>query len=342
YTKVALPYSDIWVTNLAICWHSLMPLGTIFSKNSRGYTQSAGNDDISSSETTCKTPFNFSAFYNIFNVMYPLRKGDSNYPSSSRLEWFIGFAEGDGAILAFSDRLRFVLTQKEGAILYQIQRVLGFGNVVFAEDSKCYRYIVDSYSDILILFFLFHGNLVLSHRISQLKVWYDRLLTRVLHFPLPTSFNSTPILPSLRDAWVSGFTDAEGCFTVSILARKASATGFRVVVKFLLDQKNAFSVLMHIRDLFGFGSVALRKTTNGVYRYTANSFLSTTPIINYFTAFPLKTKKAISYNKWLEIVKMVKNGDHLTKSGLEKVRAIAVTINNDDSLTGGDGSSSGE
>ena len=41
----------------------------------------------------------------------------------------MGFSEGDGAILTTKGSPRFVLTQKEGAILYQIQEVLGFGTV---------------------------------------------------------------------------------------------------------------------------------------------------------------------------------------------------------------------
>jgi len=37
------------------------------------------------------------------------------------LQWFIGFAEGDGAILSYKGQPQFVITQKEGKILYEIQ-----------------------------------------------------------------------------------------------------------------------------------------------------------------------------------------------------------------------------
>ena len=50
--------------------------------------------------------------------------------SNDWLAWFIGFSEGDGAILAGKDgRLRFVLTHKETAILNHIHETLGIGRV---------------------------------------------------------------------------------------------------------------------------------------------------------------------------------------------------------------------
>ena len=45
------------------------------------------------------------------------------------LTWFVGFSEGDGAILTTRGRPRFVLTQKESEILYQVKEKLGFGTV---------------------------------------------------------------------------------------------------------------------------------------------------------------------------------------------------------------------
>jgi len=47
----------------------------------------------------------------------------------SWLEWFVGFAEGDGSWYVSGTRLYFSVTQKESAILYHIQDTLGFGSV---------------------------------------------------------------------------------------------------------------------------------------------------------------------------------------------------------------------
>ena len=156
---------------------------------------------------------------------------------------------------------------------------------------------------------------------------------------------STPIKPTLQDSWISGFTDAEGCFNVNITKRTDTISGYRVQLRFLLDQINAYNELNHIRDLFGFGKVISRRETisinqRQVYRYTVNSFLGLGEIVNYFTIFPLKTKKGISFINWCKIYNMVINKQHLTEEGLLEVRSIVKTINLTNSVTNKTGSKS--
>lgn len=144
--------------------------------------------------------------------------------------------------------------------------------------------------------------------------------------------------PNLKDAWLSGFTDAEGCFNVAIQPRFNTVTGYRVSLRFILDQKNAESTLLQIRDLFKFGQVKVRGETNGVYRYNNNSFKGLLLVRDYFLTFSLKTKKAVSFKNWLEVFTMVLNKEHLVQEGLVKIRAIAKIINIKNSLNGKTGS----
>lgn len=74
----------------------------------------------SSSETTCET------FFNVFRL---LTKISSDKISDQWLTWFVGFTEGDGAILIAKDKPYFVITQKEEKILDHISEVLGIGYV---------------------------------------------------------------------------------------------------------------------------------------------------------------------------------------------------------------------
>jgi len=59
--------------------------------------------------------------------------------------------------------------------------------------------------------------LVLKHRIKQLSLWFSILDQKGVKLP---KFNDKPISLTLDDAWLSGFTDAEGCFNVGITLRK--------------------------------------------------------------------------------------------------------------------------
>jgi hypothetical protein len=349
---MALPYCEVGVTNFAVCWNSLVLLGTFYSKNSTSYTQSAGNRHLSiltnrnasSSETTRETSSFTSEGFESFKSLFS-KLGHNNCPDNQWLQWFIGFVEGDGSIMCHNGRPRFVLTQKEGAILYHIQEVLGFGVVRYFPSGDYHRYIVEDSKDILLLCLLFNGNLVLSHRLTQLSLWIAELNKRLNNsasrvFGLVSIITpiTTLIDPSLNDAWISGFTDAEGTFNVNITARSNTVTGFRVIARFLLDQKNAESTLLYIRDLFGYGQVKHRAETSGVYRYSNDSFKGLKSVQSYFIAFPLKSKKANSFNKWNEVYTMVLNGDHLSHEGLAKIRLIAKQINLVESTTNRTGS----
>ena len=63
---------------------------------------------------------------------------------------------------------------------------------------------------------------------------------------------NTTVSVTLQDAWLSGFTDAEGCFNVSITSNARYSLGQVIKMRFLLDQKDS-SILQIIRNLFGFG-----------------------------------------------------------------------------------------
>jgi adenine-specific DNA methylase len=64
-----------------------------------------------------------------------------------------------------------------------------------------------------------------------------------------------------------------------------------------------------------------------MFRYYCNTFVGLGIISNYFSLFPLKTKKATSLANWLKVYEMVLNKEHLTDKGLEKVQEIKRTIN---------------
>uniref|UniRef100_UPI0028E0A2EF hypothetical protein n=1 Tax=Perenniporia fraxinea TaxID=1350006 RepID=UPI0028E0A2EF len=342
---VALSYREVGVINLAVCWNSSMLLGTFCCKNLSSYTQSAGNRNFtyntSSSETTCEISCkNFNHFSKLYSEL-----GFSSSISEAWLQWFLGFAEGDGAIVSYKGRPRFVLTQKEESILNHVQNTLGFGTVrkIDTGGTVFYRYIVEDFKGVLLLALIFNGNLCLRHRVTQLAKWLTDINLNLstpgskIYGLCPTiTLITTLSKPSLTNAWLSGFTDAEGCFNVSLTKRENTVTGYRVNLRFLLDQKNSLYLLTLIRDLFGYGKVIVR--SKDMYRFYCNTFVGLTSVHSYFNLFPLRSKKAVSYANWLKVHKMVLNKEHLTTQGLERVRAIKKTININNSLTNKTGS----
>jgi hypothetical protein len=341
FFMMASPYSDIGnIIYFAICWNSLVLISTLHGKNLISYTQSADNLSLyflnenkqSVLETTRETSFfAFRAYYNT------LFKNKFNF-SDEWLTWFIGFAEGDGAFQTYDGgkRMRFVLTQKEKDILYKIQYIFNIGVVKHFPQGKSgknndfYRWMVDNPLHILLLAFLFNGNLAQSHRIKQLTLWVDALNNR---FGSETiKLNNTPITVNLKSAWLSGFTDAEGCFNVSITANSRYVLGHVIKMRYILDQKDSV-ILSKICEEFGFGKVTLRSGKKDVYRYTVTGFKRLNDVIKYFELFPLQTKKALAFEKWLIVHKQVSNKLHLTDEGLTEIRILQKKINLNNSIT---------
>ncbi len=355
FVTMASPYSDIGnIINFAICWNSLVLISTLYGKNLISYTQSADNLSLYSlkankqsvSETTRETSFKFSAFRVYYNTLFKKR----DYLSDEWLTWFIGFAEGDGAIQTYDKgkRVRFVLTQKESNILYKIQFKFNIGVVKHFPQGKSlashashknndfYRWMVDNPSHILLLAFLFNGNLAQNHRIEQLSLWVNALNNR---FGSETiKLNNDPVRVTLQDSWLAGFTDAEGCFNVSITNSRYTL-GHVIKMRYILDQKDQI-ILNKVYELFGFGKVRLRSGTENVYRYTVTGFKALNDIIVYFQIFPLQTKKAFSFEKWWIIHNHVLNKLHLTDKGLLQVRTLQKQINYNNSMTNKTGKAS--
>ena len=340
---MASPYSDIRVIiNFAICWNSLVLISTLHGKNLISYTQSADNLSLyylkgnkqSVSETTRETSFNFSLFRAYYNTLFE----NSDHLPDQWLTWFIGFAEGDGAIQTYDKgkRVRFVLTQKEKDILHKIQFKLKIGVIKHFPQGKSgknndfYRLMVDNPSHILLLAFLFNGNLTQNHRIKQLALWINALNNRFGSETL--KLKDIPVSITLDDGWLSGFTDAEGCFNVSITANSRYTSGYVIKMRYILDQKDQI-ILNKICVLFGFGRVSLRSGTNNVYRYTVTGFKKLNNVIAYFEKFPLQTKKTFSFEKWLIIHKQVSNKLHLNYEGLSQIRTLQKEINLNNSMT---------
>ena len=65
--------------------------------------------------------------------------------------------------------------------------------------------------------------------ITFLSYFNEKLLKKNLNTISPVD---SSITPSLKDGWISGFTDGEGCFTCSLLS---NSTSFRY--RYILTQK---------------------------------------------------------------------------------------------------------
>ena len=264
------------------------------------------------------TPFRFDAF----NTQYSARYPGVPLPSQSFLEWFIGFAEGDGSFTVNSRGTSiFVITQgtADRQVLEYIQRVLGFGRVIKQGETTS-RFVVEDTKSIALLIALFNGNLVFPLKQASFITFLEAFNKR--QGVTLVAFIPSLVTPTFHDYWLAGVTDAEGCFTCSFLG---NSTAYRF--RFMLAQKGVINlpVLTHLMTLIG-GTVRPHSNPD-THELTVNGARNMNLVFNYFDTHQLMTKKANSYAMWREVHLAILKGDHLLPESRAVLKAKAAAIN---------------
>lgn len=130
----------------------------------------------------------------------------------------------------------------------------------------------------------------------------------------------------LNPWFVTGFTDGDGSFSVSI-TKKKEGIGWKIVPMYTigLDLKD-LDLLVQIKDFFKTGNIYTSK--RGVVYYTVGSVKDIVKyIIPHFDKFPLVTQKLKDFLLFKEIVLLMEKGEHKTLPGLLKVFSLKVNLN---------------
>lgn len=239
--------------------------------------------------------------------------------------WFIGFTEGNGSfIINKNGYLEFKITQSsiDAQILFYIKKELGFGSVSIQDkNNKTHHFRVRDKNGFLKLIKIFNGNLYTRKNFNRFKLWLDNFN---IIYKENIIFISKINYPTLNNTWLLGFTDAEGCFTASILKR--SKIYSQVQVRYILSQKDEFELLSYLAKLLN-GKLTFLKSYGG-YNMVVN-FSKLHKIILYFNLYKLKTKKYLSYFNWLKVYKLVKQKKHLNlkDEGIYKLKIMISKIN---------------
>lgn len=280
--------------------------------------QSVGNNNnISTPETKRETY--------IFNSD---TKNNNKYLSNSDfIDWFIGFTEGDGAFITNKTgrkNLEFKVTQsiKDIQILYYIKQQLNFG-IISLQDIKnnTYHFRVRDEKNLLKIINIFNGKLRLPSKQKSFKIWLQHYNN---YYKTNIQYIENNKLPTLNDAWLSGFTDAEGCFYSNVYKPAKRLRTSMILVKYILSQKGNEEFMKYLSTMLK-GNITHLKSYNG-YNITVNK-RQLPPIINYFNKYPLKTKKYISYLRWLHIYNRVIINKNITEDELDYLKKQMKKIN---------------
>ncbi len=135
---------------------------------------------------------------------------------------------------------------------------------------------------------------------------------------------------SVFSNYLVGFTDGEGCFSVSFQLRQKLKVGIECTASFSISQKKSeknYLVLKRVRDFFNCGAIRLSRTDN-CYKYEIRSLAAIQQsIIPFFQKNKLLGEKALHFQYFCEICSLMERKQHRSKAGLLSILQFANRMN---------------
>lgn len=130
------------------------------------------------------------------------------------------------------------------------------------------------------------------------------------------------------DPWfVTGFTDGEGSFSISITPKNTRKVGYNVKIFFLINlHLKDLILLKSIESFLGVGCVYIKKPGN-IATYMVQSKDELEIIIKHFNNYPLISSKFADFLLFKQAFEVFKNKEHLTPTGLRNIVAIKASAN---------------
>lgn len=128
--------------------------------------------------------------------------------------------------------------------------------------------------------------------------------------------------------WVSGFTDGEGCFSVSFNKREKLSVGVEVRPSFSIGQKaHSRESLDKLQNYFKCGAIRY-SSKDGLYKYEVRNLNDLfEKIIPFFEKYPLETMKQRDFENFAQICRAMKQGQHLNSTGIKEIFEKAYNMN---------------
>lgn len=279
-------------------------LGTIYLFK----RQSAGNFSFST-KATAVTKNTYTSYQNLL----PISEHVPNkiYLTDIQFGYFLaGLIEGDGWF-GYKE-LHIIFTEEDNSLAYYIKKRIGYGNVYKIKDKKAVRYICKNKAGLLRILYLINGKLVSNYKYDQLiKHNYNVYFNLFILPPLKKL--------TLDNYWLAGFTQADGCFHISVVKSKTHKTGYSIRLEYSLKQKDKLPLELLYKEL-QMGNLSQYHTN--IWCYKSTGFKTAFSLINYFDEHNLFAGKYTSYLKFRKVYILITEGKHLEEKGVKKIISI--------------------
>ena len=129
-------------------------------------------------------------------------------------------------------------------------------------------------------------------------------------------------------AYISGYVDGEGCFTVSISPRAKLLVGWEVRPSLSVSQNGDRAEVLHeIQAHFGCGSIRPDRSDKTLKWETRRLEDILDRVIPHFEAYPLLSGKRSDYERFAAVCTLMAAGAHRDRSGLVEIVELARMMN---------------
>jgi LAGLIDADG endonuclease len=129
-------------------------------------------------------------------------------------------------------------------------------------------------------------------------------------------------------AYISGYVDGEGCFTVSISPRAKLAVGWEVRPSLSVSQNGDRAEVLHaIQAYFGCGSIRPDRSDKTLKWETRRLGDLLGRVIPHFEAYPLLSGKRRDFDRFAAVCKLMACGAHRERRGLVRIVELVRMMN---------------
>jgi LAGLIDADG endonuclease len=129
-------------------------------------------------------------------------------------------------------------------------------------------------------------------------------------------------------AYIAGFVDGEGCFTVSFSPRSKLLIGWEVRPSFSVSQNaDRSEVLVLMQKYFGCGSIRPDRSDKTL-KYEVRSLDDLVEhVVPFFEAYPLLSSKQRDFERFAQVCRLVRARAHRSQPGLRAIVELAMAMN---------------
>ena len=146
-------------------------------------------------------------------------------------------------------------------------------------------------------------------------------------FPETKAVVISKVHNTINPHWLLGFAEGEGCLFISIYKSPASKLKQAVQLVFKITQHSRDIELM--KRICGFLCCGrIENRNNNGCDFTVISFKDIeAKVVPFFLEYKLMGFKYNNFNHFNKAVKIIKDKEHLTEQGMEKIKYIKIQMN---------------